>query len=94
MIQRMGLPIPKWQLINSVSEIEEVWAKYQKPVVIKPTGLTGGHGVVVGIKTVEEAKDAFKFAKKATEDRQREDWQTKIMIQEQVSGEDYRLLVY
>ncbi len=93
MIQRMGLPIPKWQLINSVSEIEEVWAKYQKPVVIKPTGLTGGHGVVVGIKTIDEAKDAFKFAKKATEDRQREDWQTKIMIQEQVSGEDYRLLV-
>ncbi len=93
MIQRMGLPIPAWQLINNITELEEVWTKYQKPVVIKPTGLTGGHGVVVGIKTLEEAKEAFKFAKEATQDRQREDWQKKIMIQEQVSGEDYRLLV-
>lgn len=93
MIQRMGLPIPKWQVLDNISQIEEVWSSYEKPVVIKPTGLTGGHGVVVGINSLDKAKDAFKFAKEATQDRLREEWQQKIMIQEQISGEDYRLLV-
>jgi D-alanine-D-alanine ligase-like ATP-grasp enzyme len=93
MIQRLGLPIPKWQVLDNISQIEEVWSSYEKPVVIKPTGLTGGHGVVVGIETLEKAKEAFKFAKEATQDRIREEWQQKIMIQEQISGEDYRLLV-
>jgi len=93
MIQRLGLPIPKWQILENISQIEEVWSSYEKPVVIKPTGLTGGHGVVVGIDTLDKAKDAFKFATEATHDRVREEWQQKIMIQEQISGEDYRLLV-
>jgi D-alanine-D-alanine ligase-like ATP-grasp enzyme len=93
MIQRLGLPIPKWQVLDNISQIEEVWSSYEKPVVIKPTGLTGGHGVVVGIETLDKAKEAFKFAKEATQDRVREEWQQKIMIQEQISGEDYRLLV-
>jgi len=93
MIQRLGLPIPKWQVLDNISQIEEVWSSYEKPVVIKPTGLTGGHGVVVGIDTLDKAKEAFKFAKEATQDRVREEWQQKIMIQEQISGEDYRLLV-
>lgn len=93
LIQRLNLPIPKWQMIANVSDLEECWSSYQKPVVVKPAGLTGGHGVVVGVKTIEEAKKAFKFAKAATEAKERSEWQKKIMIQEQVSGEDYRLLV-
>lgn len=93
MITRLGLPIPKWDTVDSKTELDEVWKNYNKPVVIKPTGLTGGAGVVVGIDTLEEAKKAYDFAKKATDVKQREDWQKKIMIQEQVAGEDYRLLV-
>lgn len=93
MITRLGLPIPKWEVIDTKSQIDEVWGDYNKPVVIKPTGLTGGNGVVVGIKTLEEAKKAYDFAQRAVNGKQRQDWQTKIMIQEQVAGEDYRLLV-
>jgi cyanophycin synthetase len=93
MITRLGLPIPKWETLDNKSQIDEVWGNYNKPVVIKPTGLTGGSGVVVGINTVEEAKKAFEFAQKAIDGKQREAWQRKIMIQEQVAGEDYRLLV-
>ncbi len=93
MITRLGLPIPKWQTIDNKSQIEDIWSEYNKPVVIKPTGLTGGNGVVVGIDTIEEAKKAYEFALKAVNEKQREEWQKKIMIQEQVAGEDYRLLV-
>lgn len=93
MIERLGLPIPKWEVIDTISDIERVWASYQKPVVIKPTGLVGGHGVVVGIDSLEEAKKAFKFAKEACKNNIGKEWQQKIMIQEQIQGEDYRLLV-
>jgi D-alanine-D-alanine ligase-like ATP-grasp enzyme len=93
MIERLGLPIPKWEVVDNISDIERIWSRYQKPVVIKPTGLVGGHGVVLGIDSLEEAKKAFKFAKDACKENIGKDWQQKIMIQEQIKGEDYRLLV-
>lgn len=92
-IEKLGLPLPAWEIIDSFSEIEEVWKHFDKPVVIKPTGLTGGSGVSVGIRTIEEAKEAYKYAKAMVDSKLRKDWQTKVMMQEQVSGEDYRLLV-
>ncbi|MHC1716673.1 MAG: hypothetical protein AB9915_02175 [Candidatus Dojkabacteria bacterium] len=93
MIERLGLPIPKWEVVDNITDIERVWAQYQKPIVVKPTGLVGGHGVVLGIDTLEEAKEAFKFAKEACANNIGKEWQQKIMIQEQIKGEDYRLLV-
>ena len=92
-IQRLNLPIPKWAMISNESELESLWSEFEKPVVIKPTGLTGGNGVVVGINTLEQAKKAFLFAIESVNSKERSTWQKKIMIQEQVSGEDYRLLV-
>lgn len=92
-IQKLGLPLPAWEIIDSFTEIENVWKHFEKPVVIKPTGLTGGSGVSVGITTIEEAKEAYKYAKEMIDSKLRKDWQTKVMMQEQVSGEDYRLLV-
>jgi len=92
-IERMQLPLPKWELLPNKSYIEEVWGKYSKPVVIKPTGLTAGMGVTVGINTLERAKQAYDDALEILSKTPRSKWQTKIMIQEQVKGEDYRLLV-
>jgi len=92
-IERLGLPLPAWEIIDSFTEIEEIWKHFDKPVVVKPTGLTGGSGVSVGIKTIEEAKEAYKYAKTMIDNKLRKDWQTKVMMQEMVSGEDYRLLV-
>ena len=92
-IERLGLPIAKWQTIDDEKDLKEVFDKFEKPVVIKPTGLTGGSGVSVGIKTFEEAKKAYSLAKKMIAGKIRKTWQTKIMIQEQLQGEDYRLLV-
>jgi D-alanine-D-alanine ligase-like ATP-grasp enzyme len=97
LIERMGLPLPKWRVITSKNHIRDVWEEYEKPVVIKPTGLTGGHGVTVNIKTLEKAYQAFKHAKEAVNSKNRKAWQKKIMIQEQAEGDDngadYRLLV-
>jgi len=92
-IERMGLPIPNWQVVDNKSQLEKIWGQYNKPVVIKPVGLNGGHGVVVGINKLEEAEKAFEFAQDACKRHVGKEWQNKIMIQEQVKGEDYRLLV-
>jgi len=92
-IERLGIPTPKWQIIDTVGQIKEIWDKYEKPVVIKPTGLTAGNGVTTGINTIEKAQEAFNIAKEKTKKHTGISWQQKIMIQEQVSGDDYRLLV-
>jgi len=97
LVQKLGLPLPKWQIITSKEDIDQIWGEYKKPLVIKPTGLTGGHGVTVGINTKEEAHKAFKYAKDACSSKSNKGWQTKVMIQEQAQGDkngaDYRLLV-
>lgn len=93
MIEGLALPIPKWEILETEEEIEKIWETFEKPVVIKPTGLTGGSGVSTSINSVEQAKKAFNIAKQATSKHTGKTWQEKIMIQEQVDGEDYRLLV-
>ena len=93
MMERLGLPTPKWQILDSAEQIEEIWNQYEKPVVIKPTGLTAGSGVSTGIDTIQKAKTAYQIAKEPTKKHIGKTWQQKIMIQEQVPGEDYRLLV-
>jgi len=93
MMERLGLPTAKWQILDSAEQIEEIWDQYEKPVVIKPTGLTAGSGVSIGIDTIQKAKTAFQIATEPTKKHIGKNWQQKIMIQEQVPGEDYRLLV-
>ncbi|MBI2356660.1 hypothetical protein HYV12_01200 [Candidatus Dojkabacteria bacterium] len=93
MLDRLKLPIAKWELIPSKDSLKELHEKYRKPYVIKPVGLTGGHGVTTNIESLDQAKSAYDVANKSIESKERKDWQKKIMIQEQVSGEDYRLLV-
>ncbi len=90
-IERLNLPLPQWEIIDDIKDLPEIWDRFQKPVVIKPTGLVGGHGVVVGVDTLEKAEKAFKFGKAAAEGKR--EYQKKIMIQQQIQGEDYRLLV-
>jgi D-alanine-D-alanine ligase-like ATP-grasp enzyme len=92
-IERMQLPLPKWDVLKTKKDIEKLWDTFEKPVVIKPTGLTAGKGVTVGIDSIEKANKAFDYALKMIDEKNRNAWQRKIMIQEQVQGEDYRLLV-
>jgi D-alanine-D-alanine ligase-like ATP-grasp enzyme len=92
-IERLGLPIAKWEVIDDEEELKNIFDSFEKPVVIKPTGLTGGSGVSVGITTLEQAIKAYKDAKKKVDAKNRKKWQRKIMIQEQLTGDDYRILV-
>lgn len=93
LMSRLGFPAVKWEIVESKEHLQKIFKEYKKPVVMKPTSLTGGKGVNTGIKTIKEALSAFakikhtlKYDTKATQKNQ-------IIIQEQIAGEDYRLLV-
>lgn len=93
-LERLKLPIAKWELIEDKKDIDLLFDKYEKPLVIKPVGLVGGSGVSVNINSKEDAHKAYDYAKEVIDAKDRKDWQRKIMIQEQVPGDnDYRLLV-
>lgn len=92
-IERLNIPTPKWVEIKSKEDIEKHWEEFTKPVVIKPAGLTGGNGVVTKINTKEEAFKALEFANQIINAKERQKYQYKILMQEQVKGEDYRILV-
>lgn len=92
-LERLGLPIAQWMSIKSVEHLEEVFESFPKPFVLKPVGLTGGAGVTTRIDTLEKAKKAYLDAKSQIDRKERSTWQKEILIQQQVYGEDYRLLV-
>ncbi len=95
MMERLGLPTAKWQILDSAEQVEKIWDQYEKPVVIKPTGLTAGSGVSTGIDTIQKAKTAFEIATASTKRHVGKMWQQKIMIsrtspEEKISSPCYR----
>ncbi len=91
--EQLSLPIAPWAEILSAEHVETIFESFKKPFVIKPVGLVGGSGVTTNINTVEQAKQAYQNALDAINAKPRQDWQTKIIAQEQVYGDDYRILV-
>ena len=94
----LGLPNAPWHLLGEEIddcklEVDRIFDNYKKPFVIKPNGLTGGAGVTTNIISKEQAYKAIQMAYEAIHKKIRAVWQTKIIIQEQVSGEDYRILI-
>jgi D-alanine-D-alanine ligase-like ATP-grasp enzyme len=93
LLNRLNIPMAEWEIVKSEEHLKEIFKKYQPLAVLKPTSLTAGHGVHTNIKTLEEALKAFKSAKKTIDSVTSSEQRKKIIIQKQVKGEDYRLLV-
>jgi hypothetical protein len=91
-LQRLGMTLPKWELLPNKSYIKKVWDKYEKPVVIKPTGLTAGKGVYCRNRYIQKAQDAFDYAKAAKNTKVSRHGK-KNNDSRAVYGEDYRLLL-
>lgn len=88
LLNRLKIPNAKWEIIESGDHLKKIFTNYQKPVVIKPTSLTGGRGVHTKIENLEDAFKAYENIKNISENKQNQ-----TMIQEQIDGEDYRILV-
>jgi cyanophycin synthetase len=85
LLKRNKLPVPKassagtWERANKVAE-SLGW-----PVVIKPSALDQGIGVIAGITDVDLLRSAFKEISELREEP--------VIIEEHVEGDDHRMLV-
>jgi D-alanine-D-alanine ligase-like ATP-grasp enzyme len=89
LMDRLSIPGAPWENIKSEEHLKQIFENYKKPVVIKPTAFTGGRGVHTKITTIEQALEAYKNIVDITIEKNSK---SKIIIQEQIEGEDYRIL--
>ncbi len=84
MLRAAGVPVPFGRIVHSP---EEAWEEAQEigfPVTVKPADGNQGRGVAVNLNTKEQVLCAFKAAVKES---------SEIMVEENVHGRDFRLLV-
>ncbi len=97
-IENMGLPIARWTLVDAREDLAEAAEKTGYPLVLKPVGLTGGHGVQIGMQNLQELEDAWDrtheyYEKEMKYPDSKSQQQMKIIIQRMLKGQDYRLLI-
>ncbi len=79
-----GIPVPEGGVVYDYESAKEIAEKIGFPVVCKPLDGNQGKGVTTNIRSFDELKEAFKYAK---------NYSKKVIIEEHVEGEDYRILV-
>lgn len=84
-LNKSGIPTPKYKLIKSPKEALAFF-KEEKDIVIKPTVGLGGKGVSVLPTSPEEVLSSFNFAFKNNKNSK------KVMVEKYIHGENYRFL--
>jgi cyanophycin synthetase len=84
LLEQAGVPVPKGGVIRSAAQAQAFAERIAGPVVIKP--LNGNHGRGVSLGVTGPAELAAAFTKAAALSRQ-------VIIEQQISGHDYRVLV-
>lgn len=87
LLEKEGFPVPATIVTNDLAEAEKFLQQW-KTVVIKPVGQSGGKGVMLDITTPDGIRRGFERATPLTRHIEQ-----KVICQEQVMGQDYRLLV-
>ncbi len=77
-----GFPVPAQEPFTDLSAARSFLKKH-KTIVVKPCTQWGGRGVSVAVRTLKELDRAIAFARK---------FEDEIVLEEFVSGEDYRLI--
>ena len=84
LLGEMGVPVPKGYKILEEDEIEGVVKSLGFPLVVKPLDGNHGKGATVGLENLEEVITAFRKAK---------DYSRYVIIEEMLTGADFRALV-
>lgn len=85
LLDKVGVPVPKGKVPRNAEEAWEVARSIGGPVVVKPLKGNQGKRVSVGLTTREEVVTAFELA--------RLDGRSEVLVERQIFGDDYRLLV-
>ena len=85
-----GIPVPTGRLVHSAQEAEQAVAYLlaggARAVVVKPARGHLGQGITLNLDKPDQAAAAYEFAKAAGGEEQ-------ALVEEQIEGNDYRLLV-
>ena len=79
-----GVPVPKGKVFTELSAAIEYFSQCDFPLVVKPIAGSFGTGVTIDVRTVEELKTAWDYA------RLRHD---QVVLEEMVDGIDVRVMV-
>jgi cyanophycin synthetase len=84
-----GLPVPKQVSLNSPVDAIKFFDNYNKKIVIKPAQQLGGIGITLLPDSEQDVINAFNIAS----EKNRSKSSTKVLGEEFLEGENYRLLV-
>lgn len=87
-LKEAGIPVPKQVKLNSPIDAIKFFDQYKR-IVIKPAQQLGGIGITLLPNTEKEVLQAFEYAK----EKNRSKGSTKVLAEEFIDGENYRLLV-
>jgi cyanophycin synthetase len=87
-LKTLGFPVPKGEIVFSCKEARQVAREIGYPVAIKPVIGHKGIGVTPDVKNVNELESAYDRALAAIP----EDEPTRIIVEKNISGKDFRLL--
>lgn len=83
---KLGIPIPAGLMYTNEHDAAE-FLRTHKRIVVKPTNGAHGNGVSTNITTLRGLRDAVKYGHAASPKYK------KLLLQQQISGSDYRVLV-
>ncbi len=84
LLREAGIEVPYGVLAQSEAEAIEALELIGAPVVVKPYNLSQGKGVSLNLTDPAQVESAYRVAKKFT---------TKVVVERQLLGRDYRALV-
>jgi cyanophycin synthetase len=84
LLESFGVPVPEGRAIFDLEDLKEAIEDYGYPLVIKPLDGNHGKGATVNIRTMMQAIDAFRQAKKVSQ---------RLVVERHINGFDFRFLV-
>src|ERR1051325_1839036 len=83
-LEQADLPVPRGRIVETLDEAIAALHELGAPVVIKPMDGHQGKGVSLNLSTPAEVSEAFRIAQAHSHD---------VIVKEQLTGRDYRVLV-
>lgn len=84
LLEESGLPIPAFRLVQGMTREAEEFLQNHSPIVVKPYNTNRGVGIVMNVRKPKELETAISQALQ---------FSSHVMLQKQVEGRDYRILV-
>ncbi|MBA2627658.1 MAG: cyanophycin synthetase [Gemmatimonadales bacterium] len=83
-LARLGLPVPRQELVQGPDDAAAAAARIGYPVVVKPWNANHGRGITIGVNDAVQVVEAYHVAREHS---------SSVLIESFISGLDHRMLV-